>query len=143
MLHFGRAVWLALCLLAAAAAAPAAADTPVGADPERLAAAKELMVAAGSARQFDAVIPLLSQQMEQAFIRLKPEHEDIIHSVFKLIPERFAERKQELLDQIAVLYAERFTTEELHGARDFFASPLGRKFVSAQSDLVQQRMVLG
>jgi hypothetical protein len=60
-----------------------------------------------------------------------------------LIPERFSQRKQELLDRIALLYANRFSTEELHAVRDFYLTPVGKKFVESQSELVQQSMVLG
>ena len=59
------------------------------------------------------------------------------------IPEKFAARKQELLDQIAMLYAQRLTTAELKEISSFFKSPLGRKFAGMQAGLAQQSMTLG
>ncbi|MFY9643252.1 MAG: DUF2059 domain-containing protein [Rhodomicrobium sp.] len=112
-------------------------------DPERLAAAQEFFQAAGVAKQFDAVVPLLTQQMEGIFVKLKPEHAAEIKDAFKRIPEKFATRKQELLDQIAVLYAERLTAAELKEISNFYRSPIGRKFVGIQPGLAQQSAALG
>jgi uncharacterized protein len=112
-------------------------------DPARLAAAKELMIAAGAAKQFDIAVPLIAQQLEGAFVNLKPEHSAVIKDVFKLMPARFSERKNELLDQIAVLYAQRLTIDELNEITKFYKSPIGAKFVQMQPELMQQSMELG
>jgi hypothetical protein len=112
-------------------------------DPARLAAAKELLVAAGTAKQFDVVVPLITQQLENAFVSLKPDHAAEIKDVFRVMPEKFSQRKQELLDQVAVLYAERLTADELKDLVKFYHSPIGAKFVQLQPELVQQSMQLG
>src|SRR5436305_1461 len=108
----GAAFWPTTSAFAQGANPPESAAQPA-VDPARLAAAKELMVVAGSAKQFDIVVPLIAQQLEGAFVNLKPEHSAQIKDVFRLMPARFSERKNELLDQIAVLYAQRLSTEEL------------------------------
>jgi len=131
--------WLALLLLTA----PGVGFAQKNVDPARLAAAKELMEVAGSAKQFDAAAPLLTQQLESVFVKLRPEHAAKIKDIFRMIPERFSQRKQELLDQIAVLYAERLTADELNEIVKFYKSPIGSKFVRMQPELVQQSMVLG
>jgi hypothetical protein len=142
-------VWLkafALLALLSAAALPGAlpglalAQT---ADPERLAAAKALLDAAGTAKQFDTVVPLISQQIEAAFTQLKPEYAAQIKEAFGRIPEKFSARKQELLDQIAELYAQHLTAPELDEIAKFYKSPVGMKFVSLQATLAQQSMLLG
>ena len=112
-------------------------------DPARLAAAKELLVAAGTAKQFDVVVPLITQQLENAFVSLKPDHAAEIKDVFRVMPEKFSQRKQELLDQVAVLYAERLTADELKDLVKFYHSQIGAKFVQLQPELVQQSMQLG
>ncbi len=121
---------------------PAQSATPsIG--PERIAAAKALLEATGAAKQFDAVVPVITQQLEAAFTKLKPEHAAEIKEAFGRIPEKFSSRKQELLDQIAVLYAQQLTAAELNEMTDFYKSPAGRKLVGVQGTLVQQSMVLG
>ncbi len=124
-------------------AAPVSGYAQKEIDPARLATAKELLEVAGSAKQFDVVVPLIAQQLENAFVNLKPDHAAEIKDVFKLMPERFSERKQELLDQIAALYAGRLTTEELRELIAFYKSPIGAKFVQLQPELLQQQMALG
>jgi hypothetical protein len=124
-------------------AAPVSGFAQKEIDPVRLAAAKELMDVAGSAKQFDVAVPIITQQLENAFVNLKPDHAAEIKDVFRMIPERFSQRKQELLDQIAALYAERLTTEDLQGIIAFYKSPIGAKFIQLQPELVQQSMALG
>jgi hypothetical protein len=91
----------------------------------------------------DSSTPPCHQQLEAAFIKLKPDHAAVIKDVFKLIPGRFSERKNELLDQIAVLYAQRLTTDELIEIANFYKSPIGVKFVQIQPELMQQSAALG
>jgi len=122
---------------------PAASFAEKGADPARLAAAKELLVVVGSAKQFDVVVPLITQQLENAFVSLKPDHAAEIKDVFRAIPEKFSQRKQELLDQIAALYADKLTADEINEIIRFYKTPIGAKFIQLQPELVQQSMQLG
>ena len=96
-----------------------------------------------SAKQFEVVVPLITQQLENAFVNLKPDHAAEIKDVFRIIPEKFSQRKQELLDQVAVLYAERLTADDLNELIKFYKSPIGAKFIQLQPELVQQSMQLG
>ena len=145
-------VWLKafalLALLSAAAVCsalpgPALAQAAQTADPERVAAAKALLDAAGTAKQFDTVVPLVSTQIENAFTQLKPEYAAQIKEAFGRIPEKFSARKQELLDQIAVLYAQQLSAADFNEITKFYNSPIGKKFIGLQGSLAQQSMILG
>jgi len=96
-----------------------------------------------AAQQFDVVVPLITQQLESAFVNLKPDHAAEIKDVFRVIPEKFSQKKQELLDQIAALYAEKLTADEINEIIKFYKTPVGTRFVQLQPELVQQSMVLG
>ena len=134
-----RALLFALTI--AAAALPAArAQAP---DPARVAAAKQLMDAAGAAKQFDEVMPLLAGQVSQNLMRLAPDKGKDIADVFlKLIP-RFSEKKGILLEQIAGLYAKELSLEELNAIVAFYKSPVGAKFAAVQPSIMRQSMALG
>jgi hypothetical protein len=119
----------------------AAAEASV--DPARLAAAKDLMEATGSAKQFDAILPLLTQQLEGAFVKLRPDQANTIKEVFRLMPERFSQRKQEAFDQVAVVFAQNFTADELKELARFYRSPVGAKYVQLQPELFKQSMAIG
>ncbi len=112
-------------------------------DPARLAAAKEVLVASGSAQQMDAVMPMMFSQMAMIFGNQKPQHKAEIDKVFQSLAIKFTARKQELIDIVAALYAETFSTDDLKGLLAFFKSPVGAKFVAAQPQLLQQQMLAG
>jgi uncharacterized protein len=112
-------------------------------DADRLAAAKELMEITGSAKQFDVILPLIMQQIENAFVQLKPEHADAIKEIFKLASSKFTERKQEAFDQVSVVFAERFTAGELKEIIAFYKTPIGAKLIKAQPEIAQKSMAIG
>ncbi len=136
-------------LLASVGVAFLSVAVPVGGfaqqktDPARLAAAKELLVAVGSAKQIDVVVPLIAQQLENAFVSIKPDHAAEIKEVFRTIPEKFSQRKQELLDQTAAIYADKLTADEINEIITFYKTPVGAKFVQAQPEIMQQSMQVG
>ncbi len=124
-------------------AAPVTGFAQQNADPARLAAAKELLIAVGTAKQFEVVVPLIAQQLENAFVSVKPDHATEIKEVFRTIPEKFSPRKQELLDQSAAIYADKLTADEINEIIKFYKTPVGAKFVQLQPEIAQQSMQLG
>jgi hypothetical protein len=137
MIH--RALFIAVTILAALPGM-SSAQTP---DTTRIAAAKQMMEVAGSAAQFDQVMPLMSQQMSQAFKNLAPGSATEIDDVFRQLVPKFIERKGELLDQIATLYATEMTLDELNAIVAFYKSPVGAKFASVQPKILRDSMALG
>lgn len=114
-----------------------------GADAERVALAREMMQAAGVAKQFDMLMPPLIAQMAQSFITLAPNQADTIRQVFEQLAGKFSVRKGELIDQIAALYAAELTLDELKGIVAFYKSDLGVKFVQVQPGVSRQALMLG
>ena len=137
-----RALLIVVTMLAAVAALPgmSSAQAP---DAARIAAAKQMMEMAGSAAQFDQVMPLMSQQMSQAFKNIAPGNATEIDDVFRQLVPKFIERKGELLDQIATLYATEMTLDELNAIVAFYKSPAGVKFASVQPKILRNSMALG
>lgn len=137
-----RALLIVVTMLAALAALPgmSSAQAP---DAARIAAAKQMMEVAGSAAQFDQVMPLMSQQMSQAFKNIAPGNATEIDDVFRQLVPKFIERKGELLDQIATLYATEMTLDELNAIVAFYKSPAGVKFAAVQPKILRDSMALG
>ena len=113
------------------------------ADAERLAVAKDLMQVAGVAKQFDEVMPYLTQQLAQSFVAIAPDKAGEIREVFSQLAVKFVDRKGELIDQITALYAEKLTLEDLRAIVAFYKSPAGVRFITAQPDIMRQSMTLG
>lgn len=123
------------------AAAPPAA--PANVDPARLKAARDLLVATNTDGQFATIIPLMFKQMRQSLPSQGPKQQEEVNQVFDEIQKRFLERRGEILDQIAHLYAQKFSPEEMNALADFYRSPAGRKFIAAMPDLAADAMRLG
>jgi hypothetical protein len=111
--------------------------------PDRLAAAMEMMEVAGVARQFDEVMPVLAEHLSQSFVALAPDKAETIREVFSQLSSKFVARKAELIEQIAGLYAEQLTAEELGAIISFYKSPAGARFIAIQPRVVRQSMVVG
>lgn len=125
---------LGLCPLAGQAQAPDAA---------RLAAARELMEVAGVAKTFEQVMPSLAAHLSESFVAMAPDKAKEIREVFSRSMVKFVDRKSELIDQIAGLYAERLSAEDLAAAVAFYRSPAGARFVAAQPVVMRESMLLG
>lgn len=131
---------LVLCLAAPATAQQGQSGPPASGGK---AAALRLLETTGAAKQFDAVIPTMMAQFANVLIQQHPTHEKDIREVLARIIERMSSRKQEIIDQIAVLYSERFTIEEIDEVNRFFASGVGARFVQEQIGLTRDTMALG
>jgi uncharacterized protein len=122
---------------------PLQAQKAPAADPARVAAAKELMAAAGVSKQFDAIMPLLFNQMKGLFLQQVPTQQKELNEVFEAVLGRMSARRQELIDEIAGLYAQRLTTEELKEITRFYSTGVGAKFIQLQPELAGQSSVIG
>jgi hypothetical protein len=138
-----RAFVLAATLaILAAVAEPVRAQAPPP-DAARVAAAKELMDLAGVAKQFDTIMPLLAKCLSEAFVAIAPAKADEIRQVFSQVAVRFIDRKGELIDQIAALYAQKLGMEDLQAIIAFYKSPPGRRFLEIQPDMTREAMTMG
>ena len=136
-----RAVAIAAAIFALLALTnPIRAQAP---DAVRLAAAKELMQIAGVAKQFDEVMPYLTSQLAKSFVSVAPDKARRFARCFRQLAVKFVDRKGELIEQIAHLYAEKLAMEDLTALDRILQSPAGMKFVSAQPDIMRQSMMLG
>ena len=134
---------VAMLSLAIALSGPLRAQKAPPADPARPASAQQMMVAAGVARQFDAIMPLIFKQMQGLFLQQHPLHQRALREIFEAVLARMSARKQELIDEIAVLYAQRLTADEMQEITRFYSTGVGAKFVQMQPELAGQSAVIG
>jgi len=141
--HAAQVLVLATTLLLLVRPAPSLAQKAPDVDPATVAAARALMDAAGATRQFDAVVPALAQQMTSIFIQQQPAHEKTIREAFAGVVVRMSERKDELLVEIAKLYAHEFSLADLQELTRFFTSDVGKRFVDKQLIILPRSMAIG
>ena len=63
--------------------------------------------------------------------------------MFSQLAVKFVDRKGELIDQIAAVYAEKLALEDLNSIIGFYKSPAGMKFIAVQPDIIRQSMMPG
>lgn len=136
-----RALVLGLSMIVAAMAGQSTyAQSP---DPARIAAAKEMMELSGAVKQFDEAVPLMFDQLARSFTQMAPgKSREIREALDQLVP-RFQQRKYELIDQIAALYAAELSLEDLNAVIGFYRSPVGIRFADIQPKILRESMQLG
>ena len=106
--------------------------------PSHLAAALDVIITTKTAQNFDDVLPALSLQVQDQLIRLRPDlHREITSAVEKVALE-LAGRRSELNNDIARIWAQAFTEEELVAIAAFYRSPAGIKLADAGASVLSQ-----
>lgn len=106
------------------------------ASPARLALARELIVVTQAdsmmLRTIEVMVPLQRQTMPQVPAEFWDEFLRRARADLPL-----------LVDSLAPPFARRFNEAELRAIIDFYKSPVGKKFVTAQAPLQQESMAFG
>lgn len=123
------------CILAA----PVRADEQT----DRLAAAKELLVVMRTTDTTKQVLPALLSQFKTIFGAQNPKIEKDLDELTPRLQAKFISRLDELVDQMAALYAKTFTLAELRDLQAFYKSPAGAKLAAMQGQLAQAGMAIG
>ena len=126
-----------------AMAAPSLAQQRGPASDEARTAAREFMEASGASSQFDQVIPVLTEQLTQTFVQLAPDRAREIREVMGELVKRFSQRKAELIDEVAVIYAQSMSIDDMREVTKFYRSGAGRRLVEAQPQILRQSMSVG
>jgi len=126
---------VALALAWLGPAAPASAQEP---SPSAIAAAKELMVAKGATNMFDPLIPGMIESAKNTFLPTNPGLFKEFNEVAAKLRTDLGPRREEVVNQIARLYAQRFTEAELKEITAFYKTPTGKKFVAQEPAIIDQ-----
>lgn len=121
----GAALFLAAAL-AGAPLAPSATAQELSA--EHIAVAVEVVRNAGATRGFDNVLPRLAGQVIDRLIRLRPDLHQQITAAVEAVALKLAVRRTELDTEVARIWAQNFTEDELKYLLEFYTSAAGKKF---------------
>ena len=123
---------------------PAFAQTAVPApSPEALAAARELITTMRLTEQFEKLFPVIMQSLKPAIVQNRPAVEKDFDLLMPIMLNAANARSGELIDAMAIIYANALTVSELHDVNTFYKTPAGQKIVSKTPLLTQQGMVAG
>jgi hypothetical protein len=126
-----------LAMLLVAVGMPAAAQQPsAGA----LTAAKEILALKGAAALFSPIVPGVIEQTKNVLAQTNPMLTKDLNEVADKLREAYAARTAELLDKVALLYATRFSEAELKSLLAFYKTPLGKKVIDQEPQILDQSM---
>lgn len=125
--RFGSAA-LILCALAMPAFAQApAAKQP---SPEHVALARAVLDFTGARSSFDGVLVKLLSDARNQIVRTRPTLQADVEAALLDIGVKLKNADEELVNQISLVYAQKFTEAELKDIAAFYQSPAGKKLVT-------------
>ena len=114
-------------------------------DPERLALAQKLIETTGANKLATQVMHMMAPQMTQMLVRVRPDKKKEIVSIMREVMKELSApaNMRQLTDQIARIYAEEFTAEEMRQILAFYKTPVGKKLIARMPNLVRRSQLAG
>lgn len=137
------AIGLALSGAAAQAqtqAAPVQAQPLKPASPAAMAAAKELLGLKNAHAMYASAVPNIIQRMKANLLQNNLNYQKDLDEVALVIAKEFAGRENEVSEQMAKIYANTFTEQELKDLVTFYKTPLGAKLLSDEPKAITASM---
>lgn len=131
------AIILALGLAFAPRVGGAEAQQP---SPTAITTAKELITVKGATALWEPLVPGVIEQAKSVFIQANPTLIKELNEVAVKLRAEYAPRSAEVVNDVAKLYASRFTEQELKDTLAFYKSPLGRKLLVEEPSILDQSM---
>jgi hypothetical protein len=105
-----------------------------------MATAKELVTATGATSLFNPLIAGVVEQAKLLFLQQNPALSKDLTEIANKMRTDLAPRFAELSNQMAELYATHFTEPELKAILVFYQSPVGKKLLAQQPDVIESSM---
>ena len=132
------AVTLALGL--AVALGIGAADAQQQPSASAIATAKEVITAKGAAALYGPLVSGVIERTKSVFLQTNPMLSKDLSEVAAKLHNEYGGRSAEIVNEVAKLYASRFTEQELKDTLAFYKSPLGRKLIVEEPAILDQSM---
>lgn len=110
---------------------------------EAMDAARKLVATLKIADQYRAALPQLMLKLRPVVAQDRPEIEHDYDAMTAPGAEIYAPYLASITDQIAALYAQSFTVDELRQIQAFYAGPAGKKYQEKSDALVQASAQIG
>jgi hypothetical protein len=119
-------------------AAPASAQEI---SPDQIAVARQLVTVSGMSRSLDLMLPQLLDQLTRTVTRTRPEIvKDVSEALNQMKPE-LDQRHEELIVNVAKIFAKHMSEQEMKDCIAFFTSPSGKKYVTTQPVVLDEVVV--
>jgi len=117
--------------------------TPAGAQRQQvtgnaLLLAREIINVKGASKMYDPVIVEVVERATGVLIQTNPLLSRDLNEIAVRLRTEYAPRVSELLNEVARMYATRFTETELKDVLAFYKSPVGQKVIVQEPDIIDQ-----
>jgi hypothetical protein len=136
----GLALGLALAAVPAGAQQQPAPAQLKPASPGAIAAAKELLVLKKVGNVYAGAVPNLVQRAKDSILQNNLNYQKDLNEVAVIVAQTLAGREKEIGEQMAKIYANDFTEQELKDLVTFYKTPLGQKLLAQEPITVQSSM---
>ncbi len=102
--------------------------------------ARELIALKGATSMYDPVLRGVVEQAKIVLLRTNPMLSKELTEVTNKLHAEYAAKLQELRDISARVYAARFSEQELKDALTFYKTPLGKKLIQQEPQILDQSM---
>ena len=123
-----RVISFGTLFVLASTASPAVARKPT------IKSVHRLLALSGAAQMGDQIIDQLVERFRQNSPDVDPRYWNTLKKNIEI---------KELVNDVAILYTKHFDQKDIDGLIRFYSSPLGRKFVRKQPQLLQESMSIG
>ncbi|PSC05736.1 DUF2059 domain-containing protein [Alsobacter soli] len=130
-----RATLAAAALALTLSAAPVLAQQPAA---SHLAAARDVVLASGMSRSFDAMVPQFTEQMKSSLLTTRPEIAKDLNEVLAKLKPEFEAQREDIVNAAAKVFAARMSEVELKDVAAFYKSASGQKYVAAQPQVMDE-----
>jgi hypothetical protein len=105
-----------------------------------IAAAKELIELKGATNMFEPIVPGVIETAKNTLLRTSPNLAKDLNDVATQLRSENAAKRGEVANEMARIYAQRFTEKEIKDAVVFYKTPLGKKLIEVEPQVLEQSM---
>ncbi len=116
------------------------AQTP---SPDAMTAARSLVTTMKLSDQYKALLPAILLGLRPALTQDRPEIEHDFDAMLSTTVDAFTPYYNAMIDNIATVYANNFSADELREIEAFYRQPVGQKLLQKSSSLAQQSSQVG
>jgi hypothetical protein len=140
LLGFSVALALAFSPLPAGAQQPPPAAPLKPVSPSAMQAARDLLTTKGVNQVYANAIPNIVQRAKDQFLANNLSYQKDLNEVALMVAQTEAGKDKEIGEQMAKIYANDFTEQELKDLTAFYKSPLGQKLLATEPRAIQFSM---
>jgi len=137
----GLALGLAFAPQAASAQQqPAAQPQLKPVSPSAMQAARDLLAVKGASQIYGTAVSTIVERAKQQILAANLNYQKDLNEIALTVSQQNAGKEKEIGEQMAKIYANDFTEQELKDLTAFYKSPLGQKVLTTEPDAMRTSM---